>query len=168
MHPDYSERTTGALAADFNSPTITYSNSSFPYKSGGPSTSSATNFDYSDYVFFAECEELFEAAITEFKDDPKTITQARSHINWPKWQEAMDKEIITLEKAGTWITVPRPIGKNIVGSKWVFHIKQKANRAIEKYKVCLVVRGFTQKFRIDYFDTFSPVARCHDSDGKDP
>lgn len=153
------EATTGALAADFNSPTITYSNSSFPYKTGGPSTSSATNFDYSDYVFFAECEDLFEAAITEFKDDPKTITQAHSRIDWPKWQEAMDKEIITLEKAGTWITVPRPIGKNIVSSKWVFCIKRKADGAIEKYKARLVARSFTQKFGIDYFDTFSPVAR---------
>ena len=79
--------------------------------------------------------------------------------DWPQWQQAMDREINTLEKAGTWTTVPRPAGKNIIGSKWVFHIKQKANGTIEKHKVCLVARGFTQKFSVDYFNTFSPVAR---------
>src|SRR6266702_3183407 len=71
----------------------------------------------------------------------------------------MDREIATLKEAGTWTTVPRPANKNIVGSKWVFRIKCKADGTIEKYKARLVARRFTQKFGVDYFDTFSPVAR---------
>jgi len=71
----------------------------------------------------------------------------------------MDREIKTLEDAGTWTTVLKPAGKNVVGSKWVFHIKRKADGTIEKHKARLVAHGFTQKFGIDYFDTFSPVAR---------
>ena len=43
--------------------------------------------------------------------------------------------------------------------KWVFRIKRKANGSIEKYKACLIARGFTQCFGINYFNTFSPVAR---------
>ena len=71
----------------------------------------------------------------------------------------MDCEIAMLEQAGTWISVPRPTDKNIVGSKWVFRIKRNANGSIEKYKARLIAQGFTQKFGVDYFDTFSPVAK---------
>ena len=63
----------------------------------------------------------------------------------------------TLENARTWTDVPQPTNKNIVSSKWVFHIKHKSNRAIKKYKACLVTHRFTQRFRIDYFDTYSQL-----------
>ena len=47
-----------------------------------------------------------EAALTETLGDPKTLAQARSHSDWPEWQQAMDREVQTLEDAGTWDTVP--------------------------------------------------------------
>ncbi len=71
----------------------------------------------------------------------------------------MDRKIATLEEASTWTTVPRLVNKNIVSSKWVFCIKCKANGTIKKYKARLVACRFTQKFSVDYFDTFSPVTR---------
>jgi hypothetical protein len=133
MHPDYPHHyDTGALAADITS---------------------------SDFAYLADCKDIFEAIITETQDDPKTLKQARSRSDWPDWQQAMDREITTLNNAHTWTSVPQPSGKNIVGSKWVFRIKRKADGSIKKYKACLVAQGFTQKFGVDYFDTFSPVAR---------
>ena len=71
----------------------------------------------------------------------------------------MDRELTTLERAGTWVTVPRPTDKNIVGSKWVFCIKRKADGSVDKYKARLVARGFTQIYGVDYFTTFSPVSK---------
>lgn len=59
----------------------------------------------------------------------------------------MDKEIDTLERAGTWTTVTRPTGKNIVGSKWVFRIKRKSDGTVDKYEARLVARGFTPSLR---------------------
>jgi len=71
----------------------------------------------------------------------------------------MDRELATLESAQTWEVVPCPSGKNIVGSKWVFCIKQNSEGKVQKYKTRLVACGFTQVFGQDYYDTFSPVAR---------
>jgi len=102
---------------------------------------------------------MVAVAIQEVQGDPKTLQQARSRTDWPQWQEAMDREISTLEGAHTWESVPRPPGKNIVGSKWVFRIKRNAEGKVQKYKARLVARGFTQVFGQDYYDTFSPVAR---------
>jgi hypothetical protein len=118
----------------------------------------ATDSTPPNFAFLADCEDIFEAAIAEAQDDPKTLKQVQSRPDWPEWQQAMTREITTLINTHTWTTVPRPISKNIVGSKWVFCIKRKADGSIEKYKARLVAQGFTQKFGVDYFDTFSPVA----------
>jgi hypothetical protein len=91
--------------------------------------------------------------------NPKSLLEACSRSDWLRWKEAMDCKITTLEKAGTWVTVPRPAGKNIVGSKWVFCIKHKADGMINKYKARLIARGFMQIYRVNYFTTYSPVAK---------
>ena len=38
-------------------------------------------------------------------------------------------------------------------------IKLKADGSIERYKACLVAKVFTQQGGLDYFETFSPVAK---------
>ena len=116
-------------------------------------------YDVSDFVFSAEYHDIIVAAIHEADGDPKTLSEAQTRPDWPRWKEAMNRELATLERAGTWETVPRPPNTNVVGSKWVFRIKRKADGTIEKYKARLVARGFTQVYGIDYFDTFSPVAK---------
>jgi hypothetical protein len=98
-------------------------------------------------------------AMQDKEGDLKMLHKAKAHMDWPQWREAMDQKITMLNQAQTWITVPHLEGKNIVGSKWVFRIKHKADGSIEKYKARLVACGFTQVFGEDYYDTFSPVAK---------
>jgi reverse transcriptase-like protein len=105
------------------------------------------------------------ASFTHFVDDedasnnPKSLNEAHLCSDWLLWKAAMDKEINTLEKANTWSTVQHPANKNIIGSKWVFCIKCKADGSIDKYKAHLVAWGFSQIYGINYFDTYSPVTK---------
>jgi hypothetical protein len=71
-----------------------------------------------------------------------------------KRQAARDKEYNTLMEYHTWDLVPPPLGRKIVGSKWVDTIKRDGT-----YKSRLVCQGYSQVEGIDYFNTFSPVAK---------
>ena len=53
--------------------------------------------------------------------------------------------------------VPKPEGKSIVSSKWIFKIKHAADGSIQKYKARFVAKCFSQKEGIDYEETFAPV-----------
>lgn len=65
----------------------------------------------------------------------------------------------TLEKAGTWTAVSCPPDKDIVGSKWVFCIKNKVDGSIDEYKACLVVKCFMQVHEVDCSNTSSSLAK---------
>ncbi|CAM8903569.1 unnamed protein product [Rhodiola kirilowii] len=52
----------------------------------------------------------------------------------------MDAEINALH-ANTWSNIDLPQGKNAVGCKWVFKIKRKSDRTVERYKARLVAKG---------------------------
>ena len=77
----------------------------------------------------------------------------------PKWCVAMNLEFDALLKNQTWDLIPSHLALNIVGYKWVFRIKRLADGSIERYKACLVAKGFHQVLGVDYGETFSPVIK---------
>jgi hypothetical protein len=111
------------------------------------------------YAYQADFDNIIMAAIQDAQGDPKSLNEAQLRLDWPSWEKAMGSEINMLQCAGTWETMPHPAGKNIVGCKWVYRIKRKADGSIDKYKVRLVAHGFTQIYGVDYLNTFSPVAK---------
>jgi len=72
----------------------------------------------------------------------------------------MDAEHQALVRNRTWHLVPPPRGKNIIGCKWVYKVKRKADGSVDRYKARLVAKGYKQQYGIDYEDTFSPVVKA--------
>ena len=64
-----------------------------------------------------------------------------------------------MERNQVWELVDLLSGRRAIGNKWVLKVKRKSDGSIDKYKVRLVAKGYTQKAGIDYEETFSPVVR---------
>ena len=79
----------------------------------------------------------------------------------PRWKAAMNEEMKSLQKNETWELVDRPPGKKLVGCRWVYTMKHKADGTIEHFKARLVAKGYTQTYGIDYTDTFAHVAQIN-------
>jgi hypothetical protein len=47
----------------------------------------------------------------------------------------------------------------VVTDKWIFHHKLKYDGSLDLYKARWVLRGFTQRPRVNYEETFSPVVK---------
>nr|GEV93771.1 hypothetical protein [Tanacetum cinerariifolium] len=57
-----------------------------------------------------------------------------------------------------WDLVELPPNGKTVGSKWLFKKKTDMDGVVHTYKARLMAKGYTQTSRIDYEETFSPVA----------
>jgi len=105
-------------------------------------------------------EEFVMANVTEASEGIMPLfEEAKNRPDWPKWQEAIKAELANLKVNGTWELIERPSGVNVVDSKWVLQIKKNAASEIEKYKAHLVTRGFTQIYGVDFYKTYTPVAK---------
>jgi hypothetical protein len=91
---------------------------------------------------------------------PQTYREAvEDPIFSAEWLDAIDREKKALQMNGTWEEVVPPQEANIISSRWVFNVKYAENGGIEKFKARLVARGFSQRYGIDYQDTFAPTMR---------
>ena len=70
----------------------------------------------------------------------------------------MQAELDSLNKRNVFGSIiPMPKTVKPVGYKWVFVRKRNEKNEIIRYKARLVAQGFSQRPRIDYDETYSPV-----------
>jgi hypothetical protein len=77
---------------------------------------------------------------TVIDSEPSTFVEAFKH---QVWKDVMNEEYDSILKNDVWTIVPRPHGKSVVTSKWLYKIKHATDGSIEKYKARFVDRGFS-------------------------
>lgn len=87
---------------------------------------------------------------------PKTIAEALAH---PGWKHAMMEEIESIYQNHTWSLTQATKDMNILGCRWVFTMKLKADGSLNKLKARLVAKGFAQEEGVDFTETYSSVVR---------
>src|SRR5262249_52212401 len=88
---------------------------------------------------------------------PKTLEEAKSREDWPEWYAAMVVEMQAIERLGMYSLVKRAPSMNVLKNKWIYAYKLDSAGLIDRYKARLVVKGFGQRYGIDYEQTFSPT-----------
>ena len=70
----------------------------------------------------------------------------------------MVEEYDSIFKNSAFEIVPRPVDKSVVGSRWIYKVKQVVDGSVEKGKARFLAWGFSHIEGIDYDETFSPIA----------
>jgi len=86
--------------------------------------------------------------------EPLTLTDTLSCNEREKSRAAWESELTSLAQNNTWVVEPLPEGRSAIGCRWLFKKKEDG-----RYKAQLVAKGYSQQHRIDYEETFAPVAK---------
>jgi hypothetical protein len=89
--------------------------------------------------------------------DPTSYEEAMRSSHSSKWHEAMEDEMRSMSTNQVWKLEEILKGDKTMGCKWVYKIKRDYKGNIDRFKVRLMAKGFTQREGIDYNETFSPV-----------
>nr|GMD63679.1 Aldehyde dehydrogenase family 16 member like [Ipomoea batatas] len=107
------------------------------------------------FIFNASTEWVIDTRATDHDLSTKMeIGRGHEPRTNPKWQKAMEEEIQALEAYNTWSLQTLPPRKTTIGCRWVYRIKYKPDRIIERYKARLVAKGYSQ-LGVDYTDVFA-------------
>ena len=77
-----------------------------------------------------------------YEFEPRIVKDALENEDWIK---SMNEEIDQIEKTKTWILLPRPKDKNVIGTKWVFNTKLNKKGEVTQNKVRSVCKGYAQE-----------------------
>jgi hypothetical protein len=102
--------------------------------------------------------EIYTNEEIHMEDDPTSYEETMRSHHSSKWREATEDEMrsMSANQVGKLEEILK--GDKTVGCKWVYKIKRDSKGNIDRFKVRLVARGFTQREGIDYNEIFSHVS----------
>ena len=73
-----------------------------------------------------------------------TLEQAFKGRYATEWKKALVDEYNTLMERDLWELAELPPGRQVVGVKWILHIKNMGDDSLEPFTARIVARGFTE------------------------
>ena len=114
---------------------------------------------YYGFDEYADVTEMTHIALRATIEEPKTIQEALNSEYSEQWKAAADSEYQSLIENKTWNLEEPPVDRSVIGCKWIFKVKYGSQGQVEHFKGRLVAKGYSQKYGIDFDETFSPVVR---------
>jgi hypothetical protein len=112
-------------------------------------------YGFNQYADTAKVEQL-ACSVCEISE-PRTFEEAMTSNHAQEWKAAADSEYEYLLEYNAWELVELPHGWKAIGCRWIFKVKYTCDGKVERLKGRLVAKGYSQKYGIDYDETFSPV-----------
>nr|GFB65373.1 retrovirus-related Pol polyprotein from transposon TNT 1-94 [Tanacetum cinerariifolium] len=89
--------------------------------------------------------------------EPANVAEALRDADWVG---VLQEELDQFARLNVWRLVPRPEGKTIIKTKWIFkNKKDKSSLVIQNKARLIAVVGYSQQEGIDYDEMFAPIAR---------
>ena len=92
------------------------------------------------------------------RDLPQSYNEAVHSPDSQNWRNAMDEEMHSLKVNDPFTLTPLPEGKQTVGGRWVYAVKESADGTLT-HKARYVAKGYSQTKDIDYFETYAPTTQ---------
>nr|GEV09818.1 retrovirus-related Pol polyprotein from transposon TNT 1-94 [Tanacetum cinerariifolium] len=88
--------------------------------------------------------------------EPGNVAEALRDADWVS---ATQDKFDQFARLKVWRLIPRPKGKTVIKTKWIFKNKKDESSLVIRNKTRLVAVGYSQQEGIGYDKTFAPVAR---------
>jgi len=75
----------------------------------------------------------------------------------PHWLKAMHDKMESIQSNKTFDLIPQDPSIKLVSAWWLFKIKYKADRLVNKFKAWWVAKGYSQLHGVDYNETYTPI-----------
>nr|GEZ01849.1 retrovirus-related Pol polyprotein from transposon TNT 1-94 [Tanacetum cinerariifolium] len=140
----------------FQSRDITFVDSIYGARSSDTSEGSENSRSFEDS---GRLDEEYSEDGASFKEGgSKTLHVRRSNTKSRAPKKAINEEMVSLEKNKMCSLVRILAGKKASQRLWMFKVKEDQNNR-KMYKARLVVKGFQQKWGLDYHEIFSSVMK---------